>query len=73
MARVWIARDETGWVYMYSEEPEMILQHRAKYWKGKLICELDDACFPELTVENSPQEVLISIEILTPPGSDCPF
>ena len=50
--KFWIARDNDGLIYLYSEEPVLI----TNYFDSKyLIGEIDKTLFPEVTFENSPQ------------------
>ena len=57
--KLWIARDKNGELYGYNVRPYKInssFQHfRGNWYK------LDDELFPEVTFENSPQEVELKL------------
>ena len=58
--KLWIARDRDGFLGLYDDFPEM----HAGYFvcqPGKDVLELNRKLFPELTFENSPQEVELKI------------
>jgi hypothetical protein len=59
--KLWIARDKDGSLYLYSEEPSLILTEFADAWEGRGIRAIDDRLFPEVTFENSPQQVEIKL------------
>lgn len=58
----WIARDDDMELYMYNEQPRL---NRMRIWSvstesGKSY-RLDSDLFPEVTFENSPQQVEIKL------------
>ncbi len=56
--KLWIARDRDGLIYLYMKKP-IIITH---YFDTKyLIGEIDETLFPEVTFENSPQEVELKL------------
>ena len=56
--KLWIARDKDGLIYLYMKKPTLILHYfDTKY----LIGEIDETSFPEVTFENSPQQVEIKL------------
>lgn len=58
--KLWIARDGDGGLYLYPEEPtkDAIYKNWSSYnWIG-----LELSLFPEVTFENSPQEVELVIK-----------
>ena len=56
--KFWIARDKDSLLYLYGEEPVLL----GSYFDAKyLIGEIDNTLFPEVTFENSPQQVEIKL------------
>ena len=56
--KLWIARDKSGWLQLFFEQPKY-----REDWEGHFITYLDDDdCFNEVTFENSPQEVELVIK-----------
>lgn len=55
--KCWIARDENEQLHLFSSKPEKIRTHFGDHYADKW--EIDEKCFPEVTFENSPQEVEI--------------
>ena len=56
--KLWVARDEDGLIYLYIKKP-CLNKH---YFDTKyLIGEIDKDIFPEVTFENSPQEVELKL------------
>jgi hypothetical protein len=58
--KLWIARDKDGGLFLYSKEPTLY----GDYYDspiGTLFGELDNYIFPEVTFENSPQEVELKL------------
>ena len=55
---MWIARDKTGYIGIYYEKP-MWKENKLgiKDWVGHFMGYLSKQSFPEVTFENSPQEV----------------
>ena len=59
--KLWIARDKDGSLYLYGKEPNLILTDAPDAWDGRDIRAIDDRLFPEVTFENSPQEVELKL------------
>lgn len=61
--KLWIARDENGTLELFYEEPYYgTIPGIGDAWKnGDYICKLDSKLFPEVTFENSPQEVELEL------------
>lgn len=56
--KLWIARDKDGLIYLYMKKPVLITHYfDVKY----LIGEVNKTSFPEVTFENSPQEVELKL------------
>ena len=59
--KLWIARDKDGLIYLFTSEPEYnIIYDRWESYDSEQI-ELGILCFPEVTFENSPQEVELKL------------
>lgn len=56
--KLWIARDEIGCLYLYNKPPRLENSYFLPQ-KGYDCLSLDSELFPEITFENSPQEVEI--------------
>ena len=58
--KLWIARDKNGELYLYNMMPE---EHEEYFVErsGHRSLPLDDEYFPEVTFENSPQEVELKL------------
>lgn len=60
--KLWIARDEDGSLFMYREKPILYNSRwRNGYAHSKHCFVLPENIFPEVTFENSPQEVKIEL------------
>lgn len=61
--KLWIARDKNGDICLYKKKPQL----DRIYWYDKscgedgCICFLNKAEYPEVTFENSPQEVELKL------------
>lgn len=60
--KLWIARDKTGELWVFKEKPLLDIY----YWydpssREGSMAELDKNLFPEVTFENSPQQVELNI------------
>lgn len=55
--KLWIARDEEGFIAIYQEKPV----YRHGEWYGGLYIFLKKEIYPEVTFENSPQEVELKL------------
>lgn len=60
--KLWIARDKDGMLYLYDSKPHL-LSDNASYYDSDNGCFYDIPInwFPELTFENSPQEVELKL------------
>lgn len=59
---LWIARDEHGYLGLYKSEPKYKeFKHGIKDWHGGFIGLLDSDFFPEVTFENSPQQIELKL------------
>ena len=61
---MWIARAESGNLKLYQTEPqqEVSMLTGGIYWNDRLDSyKIDDRLFPEVTFENSPQEVELKL------------
>ena len=56
--KLWIARDDYG-LWLFINKPVKTLINRDKYFikRDNIIYHIDSKLFPEVTFENSPQEV----------------
>lgn len=60
--KLWIARDKGGALWMYEKAPLFAQEVGEFYCRfGELNSELDERFFPEVTFENSPQEVELKL------------
>ena len=62
--RLWIARDKDGSLILYDNAPDKRSEYFLPY-VGYNDMPLDDRMFPEVTFENSPQEVELKLIIVT--------
>ncbi len=66
--KFWIARHEYGNISLFKRKPHIIYDPYTKSHHWTLDCcdgdymPLPDGCFPEVTFENSPQEVELIIK-----------
>jgi hypothetical protein len=61
---LWIARDECGYLTLFKTKPEkeVSMISRTTYWDdGNDNIAIDEKLFPEVTFENSPQQVEIKL------------
>ena len=60
--KLWIARDECGFIGLYSTEPSLyIASNSIGEYVGNYIAPLPASYFPELTFENSPREIELKL------------
>lgn len=57
--KLWIARDKTGELYLYKQKPALI---DGTFFYDTGLWEIDEENFPEVTLENSPQEVELKFQ-----------
>ena len=60
--KLWIARDKQGWLQLYLGKPCFRLKYLVEDWDGTFMGYLPKENFPEVTFENSPQEVELVIK-----------
>ena len=59
--KIWIARDKNG-LYMYEKRPTFFVSFgEFGCMIGETYCKLPSHWFPEITFENSPQEVELKL------------
>ena len=56
--KIWIARDKAGKLYLYKQEPTLI---NGTFFYDNDSLEINEENFPEVTFENSPQEVELKL------------
>lgn len=66
--KLWIARDKDGELCLYRNKPELVKieeNTNEEFWQDSsndgYYCYLDSSEFPEVTFENSPQEVELKL------------
>lgn len=62
--KLWIARDKQGQIGLYYKKPNwrICVGYKIADWlDGRLLGYLEDNEFPEVTFENSPQEVELKL------------
>lgn len=57
METLWIARDKNGDLYLYSHKPVKLSEQFIAKENNVYVCIDDIKSFPEITWENSPQQV----------------
>lgn len=57
--KMWIARDKSGGLYLFPEKP--IKDDAYEYYEGDNWYKIDTGLFPEVTYDNSPQQVEIKL------------
>lgn len=58
--KLWIARDESGELYLYDDVPEKLITYFIQQGY-KNVTKLSNDLFPEITFNNSPQEVELKL------------
>lgn len=60
--KFYIARDKNGFIGLYRQKPTWIrINHFREDWVGEYMGLLNKDSFPEVTFENSPQEVELKL------------
>jgi hypothetical protein len=59
--KLWIARDYNGELYLYTKKPKFGSDADKGFFYGDDWWEIDRNLFPEVTFENSPQEVELKL------------
>lgn len=55
--KLWIARDKVGYLYLYDKKPMREEDYFDSNDEGKYNTLLHSSYFPEITFENSPQQI----------------
>lgn len=58
--KLWVARDKQNYLGLYYKKPTLG-EHSFSQWCGGFLEYLDNSEFPEVTFENSPQQVEIKL------------
>jgi hypothetical protein len=61
--KLWVARDKSGELGLYREKPVWIKEGVRYDWFGAFGCYIWNDKLPEVTFENSPQEVELNLVI----------
>lgn len=60
--KLWIARDLNDSLSLFSDEPKLkFINIYKRIWVGDIVAAVKTDLFPEVTFENSPQQVELSI------------
>lgn len=62
--KFWIVRDKTGYLSLFRKKPIWRYNHTLKFedwFDGDFMTLIDSKSFPEITFENSPQEVELKL------------
>lgn len=62
--KFWIARNQDGSLRLYEEKPSLVYDDELRSWyyeNGSFLEFYDENIFPEVTFENSPQEVELKL------------
>ena len=62
--KLWIARNQDGSLWLYEEKPSLVYSDESRKWYyegGSFLDFYDENIFPEVTFENSPQEVELKL------------
>ena len=61
--RLWVARNEDNSLHIHNVKPGLIYDDYTKQWayEGDASMEIDEDLYPEITFENSPQEVELKL------------
>ena len=62
--KLWIARNQDGSLRLYEEKPSLVYDDELRRWyyeKESFLDFYDESVFPEVTFENSPQEVELKL------------
>ena len=61
LLKLWVARDKQGWLQLYLGKPCFKLKYLVEDWDGTFMGYLPKENFPEVTFENSPQQVELKL------------
>ena len=56
--KIWIARDFDDYIFLHTKEPKLLDGE----WSSERVLMLNKTDFPEVTFENSPQEIELVIK-----------
>ena len=62
--KLWIARNQNGSLWLHEEKPSLVYDEELGSWyyeKGDFLGLYDESLFPEVTFENSPQQVELKL------------
>ena len=59
--KMWIARDQNGDLFLYPIKPDRYVTEYYVFFNGDDWWNIDSDLFPEVTFENSPQEVELKL------------
>lgn len=62
--KLWVARNQDGSLWLHEEEPSLVYSDELRKWYyegGSFLDIYDESVFPEVTFENSPQEIEIKL------------
>ena len=62
--KLWIARNPDGSLWLHEEKPSLVFDDELRRWyyeSGSFLDFYDESLFPEVTFENSPQEVELKL------------
>lgn len=61
--KLWIARDMSNNLSLFSNKPKLqfVDNYNKQIWVGDVVAYLNSNLFPEVTYENSPQQVEIKL------------
>lgn len=63
--KLWIARDKDGMLYLYENKPKIAYSNANYFDDDNGVCyNLPIGLFPEVTFENSPQEVEVELKLV---------
>ena len=61
--KMWIARDSDGSLFLFQEKPQKKSDDRITWWWSNGECmQINKIYYPEVTFENSPQEVRLNLK-----------
>ena len=62
--KLWISRNQDGSLWLHEEKPSLVYDDELRKWYYEGVSFLDfydESVFPEVTFENSPQEVELKL------------
>lgn len=64
--KLWISRNQDGSLWLHEEKPSLVYDDELRSWyyeSGSILDFYDESLFPEVTFENSPQEVELKLVV----------